>query len=140
MAFNRLIYDSCQFSQNLKEQQGTYEYIMNKEKYNLPAHLQARHSTKGILQNNPVGVYDRPHAQLIGIENDLIGLNRTTSRCPNKKYNPNQQCPNHNCHLMHRSGYCLECVKHKDTHKKSANLIDYHKKVDFKTCNSNRCF
>ena len=140
MSFNRLIYDGCQYNKNLKEQQGTYSYIMNKQKYNLPAHLQARHATKGILQNNPVGVYDRPHVQLIDIENDLQGLNRTLSRCPSKKYNPTKQCPNGNCHLAHRPGTCMGCVKQTDTHNNNANIIDYHKKVNFKTCTSDKCF
>lgn len=142
MSFNRLIYDGCQYNKNLKEQQGTFNYIMNKEKYNLPAHLQARHNITGILQNNPVGVYDRPHGHLVDIENDLQGLNRTLSRCPSHKYNPNHQCStgNSNCHLNQRPGSCLDCIKHKDTHQNTNKIIDYHKKVSFKTCTSDKCF
>lgn len=141
MSFNRLIYDGCQYTKKLEEQKGTFEWIMDKQRFNLPANKQQRHNIKGIIQGNPVGTYDRPHGQLIGIENDLIGLNRTTTNCPSKKYNPNKPCGN--CHLIHRPGYCEKCIRHKDTHvnRNTPNpLINYHKKVNYKTCTQNKCF
>ena len=62
--------------------------------------------------------------------------------CPGKKYNPNHQCPNKNCHLNGRPGHCEKCVKQVDTHiNKNANpIIRYHNKIGFKTCTSDRCF
>lgn len=143
MAFNRLIYDGCKYSKNLKEQQGTFSWIMDKQRFNLPADKQQRHNIKGIIQGNPVGTYDRPHTQLIGIENDLLGLNITRTDCPGKKFNPAKQCINGNCHLLGRPGYCLNCIKQDDTHINKNTpypLINYHKKVSYKTCTSDSCF
>lgn len=140
--FNRLIYDPCFVSKDLDQQKGVYGYIMDQQRYELPANKQQRHNLKGILQNNPVGTYPRPHPHLVAIDNELKGLTRTYSKCPHNKYNPNKQCPNGNCHLNHRSGHCLDCVKQQETHINNTTqpIINYHKKVDYRSCNSNNCF
>jgi len=143
MSFNRLIYDGCAYNKNLKEQEGTFWHHMDKSRFNLPANLQQQHNLKGIIQGNPVGTYDRPNGHLVAIENDLFGLTRTRTNCPSKKYHPAKQCPNGNCHLLDRFGHCLQCVKHTNTHvnrNTEKPLINYHKKVNFKTCTSDKCF
>jgi hypothetical protein len=141
--FNRLIYDPCFVNKDLQQQKGVYGWIMDKQRFNLPANLQQRHNIKGILQNNPVQTLDKGHVDVVTRENELFGLTRTLSRCPHRKYNPHHQCPNANCHLVHRPGHCEKCVKQQDTHvnKRTPNpLINYHKKVSYKTCNSDKCF
>ena len=143
MSFTRLIYDGCQYNKNLHQQEGEFWHHMDKSRFNLPANLQQRHNLKGIIQGNPVGTYDKGHVDVVTKENELWGLNRTYSHCPQNKYNPNHQCPNKNCHLNGRPGHCESCVKHQDTHvnKNTPNpLINYHKKVNYKTCNGSKCF
>lgn len=143
MSFNRLIYDGCKYSKDLKQQEGEFWHHMDKSRYNLPAQYQQRHNVKGILQNNPVSTLDKGHVDVVTRENELWGLTRTYSLCPNKKYQPNHQCPNGNCHLGNRPGHCEKCVKQKETHvypNTKQALINYNPKVNYKTCTSDKCF
>ena len=143
MSWNRLIYDGCKYSRDLKQQEGEFWHHMDINRFNLPPKYQSRHNVKGILQENPVSTLNKGHPDVITRENELLGLTRTYSLCPNQKYHPGQQCPNKNCHLGNRPGSCEKCVKYKDTHiNKNTNppIIRYHEKVNFKTCTDDKCF
>lgn len=143
MSFTRLIYDGCKYNDQLHQQEGEFHHHMDPTRFNLPAKHQARHNVKGILQNNPVSTLRHGHPDVVTRENELWGLTRTYSLCPGKKYNPNKQTPNGNCHLGDRPGYCEKNVRQEETHvNRNANpaIIRYGPKVGYKTCTADKCF
>jgi hypothetical protein len=77
MSYNRLIYDNCAYTTEIKESTGPLEYFLYKGKYE---------NTKKCPTNdysNIIEVEDRAD-----VENELFGLNRTNTKCPTGKFDP----------------------------------------------------
>lgn len=78
MSSNRLKYDQCNFNTEVKESTSSLDYYLFKGKY--------ENDTKCPVgdYNNIIELVDRAD-----VENELYGLNRANTKCPNGKYNPN---------------------------------------------------
>ena len=76
MTYNRLIYDKCAYATEIKESTGSLNYNLFRGKY----------------ENTKCPISDYTH--IIGFgdrtttENELYGLYRLNSLCPNKKFKP----------------------------------------------------
>lgn len=103
MSSNRLIYDTCAYSQKLGESVGPLKYMLNPMKYENSK--KCRHE-KGLLGSHPASL---PAGNLVDLENDLKGITRKTSLCAANKYSfQSGMNPNLN-------------------HLKSCQMIDYKK-------------
>lgn len=74
MSSNRLIYDSCAYTQKMKESSSTLNYMLFKPKY----------------ENNkkcPIVSSDLKQEEKAIIENELYNLEKKTSLCASKKFN-----------------------------------------------------
>ena len=77
MSYNRLIYDNCAYTAEIKESTSPLEYFLYKGKYE---------NTKACPNNdfsNMIDVENRAD-----VENELFGLKRTNTKCPSLKYDP----------------------------------------------------
>jgi hypothetical protein len=77
MSYNRLIYDNCAYTTEIKESTGPLEYSLYKGKYE---------NAKKCPNNdfdNIIQVEDRAD-----VENELFGLKRVNSKCPSLKFDP----------------------------------------------------
>jgi hypothetical protein len=91
MSFNRLPYDSCSYLYDLNESIKPGEY-----------HLQTPRNDASCFYPNPsiamsstgVSVCDKDS---IDVDSELMGLNVKATKCPSKKYNPNNKF----CNLIH---------------------------------------
>jgi len=131
MSFTNTRYDDCAYKKELYESTSVLNHVIEKNRY--INDQQCRHNVFGILQENPVGSYDLPHVDVVDVENDLYGLTRPNTRCPNVKYNPKGQCKNTNCTKSNST--CPACIKHVDTHKTCKKpIIRYKQRVGYKAC------
>ena len=86
MSFNRGIYDQCSYKYQLAETTGTGIYQLTR-----PAN-----SCIPCLPNDPrliaqsQGVSISKNTSLIDIDSELIGISRNLTRCPDRKYIPDQ--------------------------------------------------
>ena len=82
MSFNRLRYDTCAYAKSLEESTNPLEYTLYKGKFE---------NTKQC----PVGNFTNnlPFGSRADIESELYGLTRQESKCPDKKFNPNNPSP-----------------------------------------------
>jgi hypothetical protein len=86
MSFNRLIYDTCSYRQELAESVGTLDWILdaNRHENANPCRFEF-----GLVGGNNISV---PRGNLVDVESDLMGTTRLQTKCPQLKYlNP---CPN----------------------------------------------
>jgi hypothetical protein len=82
MSFNRSNYDTCAYAKELQESTSPLEYNLSTFKYENCKQCPVGSSTN----NLPFG----PRAD---VENELYGLTRHQSKCPDKKFNPNNPGP-----------------------------------------------
>lgn len=82
-ANNRLTYDTCSYSQELKQSVAPISYVMDPVKY--------EHCNKCRVELGVVGGTSVSHisGNLVDLENDLRGQNRPNTHCPEYKYIPN---------------------------------------------------
>ena len=82
MSSNRLMYDECAYSTNIKQSVGPYSYMLDKSKY--------ENSNKCRIDLGIVGGTGVSHIRgdLVDLENELRGQNRNASACPTKHYMP----------------------------------------------------
>lgn len=87
MSFNRLNYDSCTYKHDLRQSQGTGEYVLNtpaidcKPCFKVDSSPMSRNMEFVKCKNVPV----------VDVSSELLGLNRKASNCPDKKYLPGEQ-------------------------------------------------
>ena len=79
MTYNRLMYDKCAYIAEIKESTGSLNYNLFKGKYENKICPIADY-------NHIIEFIDRATT-----ENELYGLNRLNSLCPDKKFNPNDK-------------------------------------------------
>lgn len=82
MSFTRLQYDNCQYKQELSDNVSVLGYLLDPIKYDHCT--QCRHEI-GLVGGNNVS---RANGNLVDLENDLLGINRETSKCAAYKYLP----------------------------------------------------
>tara|TARA_B110000908_G_C10262171_1_gene460179 strand:- start:2079 stop:2420 length:342 start_codon:yes stop_codon:yes gene_type:complete len=80
MSFNRLEYDKCAYAQKLTESIGPLGYLLYKGKY--------ENNKDCNLSSDP---NDQTQLNKTLVENELYNLNRTSTLCSSKKYNPGQK-------------------------------------------------
>lgn len=80
MSFNRLDYDKCAYAQRLNESTSPLEYSLYKGKYENCKDCKLSSYTN-----------DLPQLDKTIVENELYNLNRTSTLCSSKKYNPNEK-------------------------------------------------
>lgn len=138
MSFTKTKYDECAYKKDLNQSCSVLEHVIEKNRY--IHEKQCRHDEIGILQKNSVGSYILPNVDIVDVESDLYGLTRPNTRCPNLKYNKNNECQNTNCTKSNST--CPPCIKHVDTHKSCTEpLIKYNEKVNYVSCDKNgKCF
>ena len=86
MSFNRLRYDNCAYTHELKESVGTLAYMLDPSRY--------ENCNKCRMELGIIGGTNVSHIKgnLVDLETDLRGTTRMSSKCPSRKYqNP---CPN----------------------------------------------
>lgn len=85
MSFNRLIYDSCSYENELRASTGTLAYALDPNKfYNCNACRMTL-----LTPGNDVSI--AKNGNMVDLESDLKGITRKASKCPSLKYlNP---CP-----------------------------------------------
>jgi len=82
MSFNRLHDDKCAYEQEMKESTSPLDYLLFKGKY--------ENCQTCALSNKPNFL---EQDQVATVENELYNLNRSSSLCSSKKYNPNEKFP-----------------------------------------------
>jgi hypothetical protein len=126
MSFTNSKYDGCAYQKDLSQSTGVLEHVIEKNRFINANACRVEH--QGILQGNPVTTqsFNAKNTQ-VDIENDLFGLNRQLTRCPDNK-----------------NKFCKQADKKcdvKDTHKTCpAPLINYKPKVNFRQCDVKKCF
>ena len=126
MSFTNSKYDGCAYQKDLSQSTGVLEHIIEKNRFVNVNQCRVEH--QGILQGNPVTAesFNAKNSQ-VDVENDLFGLNRQLTRCPDNK-----------------NKFCKEADKKcdiKDTHKICpAPIISYKQKVSFKQCDVKKCW
>jgi hypothetical protein len=96
MSFNRLKYDNCAYSKEIEESTSPLEYYLFRGKYEN-------------CKQCPIGSHTNnlEFGSKTNVESELFGLNRQESKCPDKKYNPNNPSVNANysppqmCHSIY---------------------------------------
>jgi hypothetical protein len=86
MSFNRTIYDSCAYATQLQSSTSPLEYNLFTSKYQ---NCKTCPLVEGSTNNINFG-------DKVNIENELQGLNRQLSRCPEKKFDPKSSVPTSN--------------------------------------------
>jgi hypothetical protein len=84
MSFNRLSYDTCAYSTEIKESVKPLEYNLYKGKFE-----SCKECSVGDFTNN-LEFSDRTE-----VENELFGLTRQNTKCPSGKYDPKVVFKNH---------------------------------------------
>jgi hypothetical protein len=85
MAFTHLLYDKCTYKHALQESMAPCDYMLDQN---------FAHNSKACFVKSPAvrqtyyGV--ATCKDLIDVDSELMGLNRRTSRCPDKRYHPSQ--------------------------------------------------
>ncbi len=126
MSFTNSKYDGCAYQKDLSQSTGVLEHIIEKNRFVNVNQCRVEH--QGILQGNPVTAesFNAKNSQ-VDVENDLFGLNRQLTKCPDNK-----------------NKFCKEADKKcdiKDTHKICpAPIISYKPKVSFKQCDVKKCW
>ena len=136
MSFNRLKYDNCEVKKYNQESTGPGNYL-----YNTPIECdnclndnpRIINQKKGVSINSNVDwrFYYGP----IDVESDLFNLNRTSTKCPTKKYIPN--CDLNSCTNQGElcgSGGIESCNDSKNPLRNSWNRPGDNNLVDFKNC------
>jgi hypothetical protein len=77
MSYNRLIYDTCAYTAEIKESTGPLEYSLYKGKYE---------NIKKCPNNDYNNIIQTD--MRADVENELFGLKRINSKCPSLKYDP----------------------------------------------------
>ena len=77
MSFNRLDYDKCAYAQRLNESTSPLDYQLYKGKF--------EHNKDCSMSAHP---NDMSQVNKTLVENELYNLNRTSTLCSSKKYNP----------------------------------------------------
>ena len=85
MSWNKLVYDTCAYKNQLAQEVGEFAYTIDPIKFD---HPQKRAISFGIVAGNDVSIIK---GNLVDLESDLKGQTRLASRCPTLYYqNP---CP-----------------------------------------------
>ena len=84
MSFTNTKYDGCAYQKDLTQSTGVLEHVIEKNRFVNANACRVEH--QGILQGNPVTTqsFNAKNTQ-VDIENDLFGLNRQLTRCPDNK-------------------------------------------------------
>lgn len=99
MSYNRLKYDQCAFNTDVKESVSSLDYYLFLGKY-----------------ENEKGCPNGDHSNIVelveraNVENELYGLNRQNTKCPEGKYNPNNsdfKSPDFSPNILCQSIYYL---------------------------------
>tara|TARA_B100000768_G_C11197850_1_gene340355 strand:+ start:622 stop:981 length:360 start_codon:yes stop_codon:yes gene_type:complete len=80
MSFNRLDYDKCAYAQRLSESTSPLDYALFKGKYENNKDCKLSSHANDMSQLNKTL-----------IENELYNLNRSSTLCSSKKFNPNSK-------------------------------------------------
>lgn len=78
MSFNRLDYDKCAYQQKVNESQSPLDYALFKGKYENDKECNVSSDPNNMSQLNKTLV-----------ENELYNLNRSSTLCSSKKFDPN---------------------------------------------------
>lgn len=84
MSYNRLRYDQCAYKSELDQSVGPLEYILNPMKYE---NCQKCRHEFGLVGGTNVS---HIKGNLVDLENDLRGQTRSNTKCPARKYAPNE--------------------------------------------------
>jgi len=82
MSFASLKYDNCYYNKELGQSVSTLNYLMDPVKYE---NCNKCRMEFGIIGGSDVS---QIKGNLVELENDLYGLNRSASLCPSKKFTP----------------------------------------------------
>lgn len=82
MSFNRMSYDSCSYKQELSENVSQLSYLLDPIKFE---HCQKCRHEVGLVGGTAVGVVT---GNMVDLENELFGINRPNTHCPNYKFVP----------------------------------------------------
>lgn len=82
MSFNRLMYDTCNYKQNLQESVSTLGYVLDNARYE---HKQKCRHNLGLVGGSAVS---HVAGNLVDLESELRGQTRYQSKCPCNQYMP----------------------------------------------------
>lgn len=82
MSFARIAYDTCTYAQKLNENVSHLDYTLDTNKN---YHCGECRNELGLLGGNNVSRVD---GNMVDLESNLFGIDRTTSRCARMKYLP----------------------------------------------------
>jgi len=127
MSFNRLSYDACDYSVNLKQQEGMLHYNLDTNKFH---NCNQQRIDFGLLGGTQVS---QSSENLVDLESDLRNQTRLYSRCPTRKFRPN--CNVNAC--GNKNGYPCGDPKCQPNmhHMKAGTLIDYRPRYNNKGYN-----
>ncbi len=84
MSWTRLHTDTCSYKQDLAENVSYLSYTLDPIKYE---HCNKCMHNVGLVGGTAVGV---PKGNMVDLENDLLGINRPNTHCPNYKFLPSE--------------------------------------------------
>lgn len=117
MSFARVAYDTCTYAQKLNENVSHLDYTLDTVKYN---HCGQCRNELGLVGGNNVS---RAEGNLVDLESNLFGIDRTSSKCAKMKYLPTDD--NH----VQGKGMYKTCtypkISTKKKHLKSCQMFDY---------------
>ena len=85
MSFNRLSYDTCTYSHNLKQSIGVGEYMLGVPKSHCGDCFYADPKVRAGMGSAVAKCADRP---LVDVDSEMLGLTRRASDCPADQYIP----------------------------------------------------
>ena len=128
MAFTNNKYDNCAYQKDLTQSTSVLSHIIEKNRFINANQCRVEHL--GVLQGNPVTTDSfNSQSNLVNIENDLFGLGRQLTNCPDNK--------NKFCKKIDNGPECSSAPKPNTC---SSNIIKYRQKVNFKQCDIKKCW
>ena len=122
MAFTNNKYDNCAYQKDLTQSTSVLSHVIEKNRF-INAN-QCRTEYLGVLQGNPVSSDSfNSKSSLVDIENELLGLGKQMTNCPEKK--------NKFCNQLGSGPKCTSAPQQKSC---PTNLIKYKKKINIKQC------
>jgi hypothetical protein len=121
MSWNRTTYDQCAYNKKLSQSTSPINYMMDTNKFYNSNDCRADF---GILGGNNVSVTKK---NMVDVENDLFGITRQNSLCPERKFIPHCEecselsgipCTNGGCKMAHLK------------HLPNCKMIDYSPRIN----------
>lgn len=88
MSLTRTSYDKCSYQKKLRENQGSFNYIMNTDMYNNSSKCRME---MGVLAGNEVSI----SGNLVDLESELRGQNAILSHCQDYSFDENKYPKKH---------------------------------------------